>query len=71
MVVSVSFDLYGCIQAAVQPRSKDGVERMESYWYDVPRLEVIGREPVMERPNFDMGYVAEGRKGPADKPMKF
>ena len=64
VVTSLSFDLYGCIQAVVQPKDKEGM------WFDVSRLKVSSNKPVMNLPNFEEGYIAEGRKGPADKPIK-
>lgn len=69
VVASISFDLYGCIQAVVNPGlDKDG-KQLDQNWYDVSRLEVTDSEPVMPRPDFVSGPVAEGRKGPAEKPM--
>ena len=68
VVVSVGFDLYGCIQAIVNPGlNKEGLPG-ESLWFDVTRLKTLSDEPVMQRPNFDLGYIAEGKKGPAEKP---
>jgi len=68
VVSSVCFDLYGCIQAAVNPgMDKDG-KMMDSLWFDVSRLSVKTTSPVMEVPNFDVGIVAEGKHGPAEKP---
>lgn len=68
VVASISFDLYGCIQAVITPEvTKDG-KQQDSHWCDVRRLVVKGKKPVMEVPNFDFGPMAEGRKGPADKP---
>lgn len=68
VVASVSFDLYGCVQAIVNPGTdKDGKPK-DSHWFDVNRLRVTSKSPVMERPNFDFGAVAEGWKGPAEKP---
>lgn len=66
VVISVSFDLYGCIQAIVVPRDENEVKT--GNWFDVTRLEVLDFTPVMSLPNFDMGYVAEGKKGAAPKP---
>ena len=71
IVASVTFDLYGCIQAIVNPGlDKDG-KRRESEWFDVSRLVVTGTNPVMERPVFewDAASVAEGKKGPAERPL--
>jgi len=68
VVTSISFDLYGCIQAVVTPGSnKDGTQG-EAHWHDVNRLRVTGKKPVMPRPDWDFGPVAEGKKGPAEKP---
>src|SRR4051794_21332220 len=68
VVASVSFDLYGCVQAIVNPGvDKDG-KPMDSCWFDVARLHVMSSDPVMERPNFEFGPVAEGKHGPAEKP---
>lgn len=69
-VTSVSFDLYGCIQAIVNPGvDKDG-KPADSQWFDIVRLEVKGAKPVMQRPEFEWSAqaIAEGRKGPAEKP---
>jgi len=52
VVTSISFDLYGCVQALLNPGlDKDGKPR-ELHWYDVNRLVVISKEPVMEVPKF-------------------
>jgi len=68
VISSVSFDLYGCIQAVLTPETnKDG--KIESgNWLDVTRLRLLSNKPVMELPDFSKGYIAEGRKGCADKP---
>jgi len=64
VVESVSFDLYGCIQAAVRPEmQKDKpTEIPEGRWLDVKRLELV-HGPVMAAPNFDLPEI-----GSADKP---
>ncbi len=68
IATSVSFDLYGCIQVALNPGlDKDGKHR-DSYWMDIARLEVIGKKPVMDPPSFVEGQTAEGKHGPAEKP---
>jgi hypothetical protein len=72
VVTSIAFDLYGCIQAVVNPGlDKDG-KPIDSGWFDVGRLEVTETTPVMTRPSFDLtpAVIAEGRKGPTEKPMK-
>ena len=71
IVTSVSYDLYGCVQALVDPGlDKDG-KRKDSRWFDVARLETTSDTPVMPVPDFDAPpevAVAEGRKGPAERP---
>ena len=71
VVISMSFDLYGCIQADVRPTKldKDGKIVMGS-WFDVSRLKVLSKKPLMDAPNFEWGNVAEGKKGPANLPAK-
>ena len=67
VVVSVSFDLYGCVAALIHPGlDKDGGMR-EQQWFDVSRL-TPGAFPVMQPPDFFVGDIAEGKKGPAAKP---
>jgi hypothetical protein len=64
VVTSISFDLYGCIQVVVTPPAEAGKQE-DSRWYDVTRLTILSDKPVMDLPNYEYGYVAEGRKGPA------
>lgn len=65
---SVCFDLYGCIQVAINPGIDKSGKIQDSNWFDVMRIEVLSPKPVMERPNFEYGPVAEGRQGSAEKP---
>ena len=68
VVSGISFDLYGCVQAIVNPgMDKDG-KLKDCLWFDVSRLGVLSDEPVMSRPNFDFGPQAEGKQGAAEKP---
>ncbi len=69
VVTTMSFDLYGCIQAVLTPAAENGVVPNSS-WFDVTRLEILDFSPVMQVPNFEKGYIAEGKKGPAEKPIK-
>lgn len=69
VVESISFDLYGCIQVVANPGlDKDG-KQGECKWFDVSRLKITSLEPVMARPNFDFGDIAEGKQGAAEKPI--
>ena len=69
VVTSMSFDLYGCVQAVVTPPVDKSGETKNGQWFDVTRLKVLKNKPVMDRPNFSRGYIAQGKKGCADKPL--
>jgi hypothetical protein len=68
VVTSLCFDLYGCIQALVHPGLDKEGKHVDQAWLDVGRLTVTKNTPVMDRPNYDFGPQAEGKKGPAEKP---
>lgn len=71
VVTSISFDLYGCIQAILNPGlDKDGRPR-DQIWFDVGRLAVTGTAPVMHQPAFDWSpeNISSGLKGAAEKPI--
>lgn len=71
IVNSISFDLFGCIQADVISEKLDKDGKMQTgYWLDVNRLKVVSKKPVMNVPAFDYGYTAEGKRGAADKPRR-
>ncbi len=68
VVASISFDLYGCVQAIVNPGlGKDG-KLSDQIWFDVSRLKVLDKKPVMQVPDFEYGPQAEGLQGAAEKP---
>ena len=69
VVASISFDLYGCVQAIVNPGMTNEGKLKDQVWFDVNRLKVIGNKPVMKVPNFDFGPQADGDQGAAEKPM--
>ena len=73
VVASVTFDLYGCIQAIVNPGLKPDGTLGESTWFDVNRLCVLSDEPVIKRPNYEWTpeAIAAGDKGPAERPPHF
>lgn len=63
VVTTISFDLYGCIQALVHPGiDKDG-KCIDLHWFDLARLDVKSKGPVMRQPDF----VKES--GPERKPV--
>lgn len=68
IVTSISFDLYGCIQATLHlGLDKDG-KLQDQLWFDVARLKILNNKPVMKLPNFESGKQAEGDQGANDKP---
>ena len=70
VVTSISFDLFGCIQAIVNRGIDKEGKAIDSMWMDVNRLEVLGDAPVMERPKFEWTpeVIAAAGKGPETKP---
>lgn len=70
VVASVTFDLYGCIQAIVNPGVGQDGKMGEPLWFDVNRLIVTGTSPVMDRPDFDWSpeAISSAKKGCADRP---
>lgn len=51
-VTGVSFDLYGCIQVAIQPKIDKAGKIPDGRWMDVGRLEPGGDERTMPVPDF-------------------
>jgi len=68
IVTSISFDLYGCIQAVITPKIDKDNKDAEMKWYDLCRLKITSNKPVMKVPDFNTGQVAEGKRGCAAKP---
>jgi len=72
IATSICFDLYGCIQAIVNPGLDKEGKPQETLWYDVSRLERTGTA-VMRVPDFNeprATAATDGRKGPAERPME-
>lgn len=66
-VITISFDLFGCVQAILKPDiDKDG-KLSDGHWFDVNRLELVGDIRRMPVPTF-AAKPAEHDHGPADKP---
>lgn len=65
VVMSIAVDLFGCIQADVHTGlQKDGKPLESRGWYDLNRLELQGKKPVM-----DPVAPRDGEPpGPSDKP---
>jgi len=68
VVTSIAFDVSGCIQAVITPHAKADGTVADSRYVDVARLKITSKTRVMPVPNFDVGPIAEGKKGPAEKP---
>lgn len=62
VVTSVSFDLYGCVQALVHPGVDENGKLRDQAWFDIIRLVQTQPVPVMESPKF------VDASGPAEKP---
>ena len=59
IVTSISFELYGCVQAVITPPAKMDTEKPDGmvgrgHWFDTKRLEVLSTQPVMELPTFEV-----------------
>jgi len=77
IVESISYDLYGCVQAVVRPPVDDKGVVVDGRWFDVNRLIVIEGNPVMEIPGdrFNVKRSANPQPsrnftGPAEKPRR-
>ena len=67
---SICYDLFGCIQATINPGlDKDGKPR-EYHWYDINRIKVLDSTPCIDLPDFctPTSRVAQGLQGAAEKP---
>lgn len=69
IVESISFDLYGCVQCVLKPAVNEKGELVDGRWFDVARIKIEDRSPVMDLPNFEYGVQAEGKQGASEKPM--
>lgn len=69
VVTSISFDLYGCVQAIVKQRVQDDGKTPDARWYDVNRLDIVEPTRVMPIPDFGTKTYAE-LSGPEAKPIQ-
>lgn len=68
-IISISFDLFGCVQVIIRPPvDKDG-KLQEAHWFDVNRVEVVDETRCMPIPDFSKP-PAEHPHGPAEKPPR-
>ena len=64
VAVSVSFDLFGCVQVDVRPQGTDKDGKLPpGYWFDHKRLERASSMPVMDVPNFETADVPKYQVG--------
>ena len=68
MVDSVSFDVYGCVQATLKPRVDKSGEVPDGCWFDIKRLKKSGKR-LLDVPAHMITAPGDER-GPADKPMR-
>jgi hypothetical protein len=68
VITTISFDLYGCVQCIITPPIDEDGEIKHGNWFDITRVKILDNNPVMQQPDFDKGYVAEGKKGCSIKP---
>lgn len=67
VITSVTFDLYGCVQALMTPAATKDGKYGDSLWIDTKRLLITGDAPVMNVPDF--ARMPNGVEvGPSDKP---
>jgi len=70
VITHVGFDLYGCVQVILHPGTDEkGVVR-ETLWLDIARLTILQEPRVMPVPDYEFGLVAEGKKGPGERPKQ-
>ena len=62
VVTTISFDLYGCVQAIVTPGLNEEGKLGEAAWFGTKRLKALSKKPVMELPTFKV--VAGGQAKP-------
>lgn len=72
VVTSIGFDLYGCIQAIVTPAVDDKNDQKDSRWFDLQRLEIESKAPVMDWPSFEVKVEQPPQfaHGPQEKPTR-
>lgn len=70
VVTSVSFDLYGCVQAVVTPSAGEAGKLEDSRWFDTKRLEAIDFAPVMALPTFEVVPGPEGKPAASSLPPR-
>ena len=75
IITCISFDLYGCIQVILNPGMKDDGTLGENVWFDISRMEILTKKPVIKVPDFLEedelnNKESSGDHGPELKPIK-
>ncbi len=69
IVVSIAFDISGCVQGLVSPPAKDG-KAGDVYWFDTKRLTALSKTPAMAAPSFEIVPGGHALPKPAALPEK-
>lgn len=67
---SISFDLYGCVQAIVRPGLNEKGEPGTGHWFDLKRLVAISDTRVMAVPSFDVVPGGTDKPAAPSQPVK-
>ena len=62
IVTSISYDLYGCIQAIITPDVETKNRDSVNGWYDIKRLNILSEVPIMDLPNWNDEEIGCGDK---------
>jgi len=75
VITSITFDLYGCIQALVHPGMDKNGDLLDLKWFDINRIEILDTIPVMDTPDFELDgpatehfEIPNWKNGPSEKP---
>jgi len=68
VVVSISFDISGCIQGYVMPQADKDGKVSDGWWCDTKRLTATAETPVVARPTFEVIPGGTALPAPASKP---
>ncbi len=70
VVTSVSFDLYGCVQAIVTPGLDEKGQPQDGRWFDMKRLAPTAQTPVMALPDFSIVPGPEHKPAFTSNPIR-
>jgi hypothetical protein len=70
VVSNVAFDLQGCVQGLVTPEMGKEEKPKDSVWFDLKRLKLLSKKPVMQQPIFEVIPGGSALPLPASPPRK-